>query len=552
MDKIWNEDAAIRKSFAGEIYQIGVAEAKKAVLNALPKHYCDLHINGYIHIHDLEAYGKVYNCSTPVTLNYFAHKDFSKLSDYGKITSIFNGYKSIIMNLAMCQSGGIGFANFDTEISTLFVENGVSFTANNESFFYECVKDFVEWINSTRTRYCREPYYLSFNIGLDISKWGRSATNGLLSVFKDSPLSWVRPNIIFKVNHNINFNNDAPNHDLFILALECTAKRMIPTYLLTDSSSNMLCYPEKIGIMGCRTRVYQNCNGEETTIGRGNLAYTSINLPRIALENSNIEDYYNKLYSIMVDVSAILEARAKALLNCGSDYFDFIKENKLWANGGDINELLTQGTLSIGFIGLSETVEIITGKKFYKDEQAYDMALAIVNFMRDFVDNLRNRKKLNFSLLATPGEMISGRFCELDKIKFSHKVNKKNFYTNSFHIDVDAGIPLLEKIDKEAPFHKLCNGGCITYIEFRSAPLTNTLALLDAIQYAEEKGISYLGFNYPLDICNICGINGTFDVCPKCGSDDIKRIRRISGYLEDLNYFTQGKNAEAKIRKANA
>ena len=159
--------------------------------------------------------------------------------------------------------------------------------------------------------------------------------------------------------------------------------------------------------------------------------------------------------------------------------------------------------------------------------------------------------RLNFSLLATPGEMISGRFCNIDKEIYNHKIHEKNFYTNSFHVDVDSRIPLLEKIQYEAPFHLLCNGGCITYVELYSAPFNNILALLDVIEYAEKVGISYLGFNYPLDICNVCGETGTFDECKCCGSRDIKRIRRVSGYLEDFNYFTIGKKAEVIKRKAN-
>lgn len=333
MDTFEVEDAAIRKNFVGEIYRLGVAEAKKAVLNTLPECFRTLHQKGYIHIHDLEAYGKVYNCSTPIVANYFMRKGLSGQSDCGKIMSIFNGYKSIISNLAMYQSGGIGFANFDSEISSLFEQNSIAFTPENEMFFEECIKNFIEWINLTKTRYCREPYYLSFNIGLETNIWGKKTTQIFLSVFKDSPLSWVRPNIIFKVNHTINFLEYSPNHDLFIFALECTAKRMIPTYLLTDSAMNTLCDPHKLGIMGCRTRVYQNCNGEETTIGRGNLAYTSINLPRLALESLTITAFYSMLDSIMYDVSALLKERTRTLICGDHDYFSFVKENKIWSNG---------------------------------------------------------------------------------------------------------------------------------------------------------------------------------------------------------------------------
>jgi ribonucleoside-triphosphate reductase len=227
-------------------------------------------------------------------------------------------------------------------------------------------------------------------------------------------------------------------------------------------------------------------------------------------------------------------------------------ENKIWTDVDTIDDMLRQGTYSFGFIGISETVEVLIGKNIYNDNEGYSLALKIGRFMREYIDALRTEEQVNYSLLATPGEMLSGRFCEIDKKEFYHSVHKKDFYTNSFHVDVDAGLPLLDKIEKEAVFHRLCNGGCITYIEFKSAPLGNIEALSDGIEYAVNKGISYLGFNYPLDICNKCGYSGTFDICDNCGSTNIKHIRRISGYLEDLNFFTKGKTAEEKHRKANA
>jgi ribonucleoside-triphosphate reductase len=326
---------------------------------------------------------------------------------------------------------------------------------------------------------------------------------------------------------------------------------MIPTYLLTDSEANKKCIPEKLGIMGCRTRVYNNINGPETSIGRGNIANISINLPRISLEAADVKDFFAKLENIMYKTSQLLILRANTMNSRDNNYLQYTFNHKIWTSVNNIEDMLKQGTLSIGFIGLSETVEVLTGKKYFDSQEAYDLGLQIIRFMREYTDKLRVQYKANFSLLATAGEMISGRFCQIDKKIYNAKIQQKGFYANSFHVPVDSSVSLFKKINLEAPFHKLCNGGCITYVEFHSAPLSNTLALEDAIHYAEKQGVSYLEFNYPLDICNNCGNIGTFDLCTKCGSDNIKRIRRVSGYLEDLSYFTDGKIAEEKNRKAN-
>ena len=223
----------------------------------------------------------------------------------------------------------------------------------------------------------------------------------------------------------------------------------------------------------------------------------------------------------------------------------------MWNNVDSAKEMIEQGTISIGYIGLSEAVEILTGEKFYADEEAYSLSIKIISFMREFLDKLSYKERLNYSLLASPGEMISGRFCEFDKEKFDHKVHQKGFYTNSFHVDVDSRLSVFQKIEKEAPFHQLNNGGSISYVELKESINHNHLAIKDIIRFAVKKNISYLGINYPLDICRTCGCVGTFDKCSCCGSDDIKRIRRVSGYLEDLEYFTNGKKAEVAKRKTN-
>lgn len=259
--------------------------------------------------------------------------------------------------------------------------------------------------------------------------------------------------------------------------------------------------------------------------------------------------FFDALQEIMQKCASLLELRAEQLI--ASDKLSYVLDNKIWHGCATVADIIKQGTLSIGFIGIAETVEVLTGEKLHLDKDAYNLARKIVEFMKAFVDQQRLEKSRNFSLLATPGENISGRFCECDRQYFQHPILENGFYTNSYHVEVSSAVPLLTKLQLEGPFHKLCNGGAISYLEFAEAPINNIAGLHDAIQFAEANAVSYLGFNYPLDICKNCGKHGTFDACSRCNSTDIKRIRRVSGYLEDVDFFTTGKVREAAARKAN-
>ena len=216
-----------------------------------------------------------------------------------------------------------------------------------------------------------------------------------------------------------------------------------------------------------------------------------------------------------------------------------------------MKDIFKHGTLSIGYIGLSETMEILTHQKYHESDFSYQKALSFVQIMRNYIDYLRNSYSLNFSLLATSGEYICGRFPALDSIIYPHAINQKEFYTNSFHVNVDSGLNLLDKIKLEGPFHSLSNGGSITYVELASAPLNNIEGIMEIIEFAINNGVSYFGFNFPLDICNDCENSGIFDICNNCGSSNILKIRRVSGYLEIFDYFTNGKKAEVPKRKEN-
>ena len=241
---------------------------------------------------------------------------------------------------------------------------------------------------------------------------------------------------------------------------------------------------------------------------------------------------------------------------CASDIslFPTNQEYKLWCE--DINEVglaetFKHGTLSLGFIGLSEAFEIMRGEKYWANEKNRSMALELVSFMREYIDSLREKLHMNFSLLATSGELISGRFVDIDKSLYKNEVLNKGFYTNSFHVDVDSKLPAYRKLEIEGPFHIYSNGGCISYVELAEAPFGNAEGLDELVEVAVKSGVHYLGFNFPKDVCSECGASGTFDKCPVCGSHHITRIRRVSGYLEVQDFFTKGKMNESKNRKAN-
>ena len=544
------DNAAARDNFVSGLYEESVKQEKNFVLDTLvAPEYAALHRDAAIHLHDLEGYRYVYNCCTPALQDILDVKKFVSKNDFCKMAEVFDKIKSLITSLAVCQTGGIGFANFDIDVADVLEKLNVPFSEANQAIMTDLAALFLKWENTTYTRYCREPYYISLNLGLATSDWGRFVTKSILKAYFEQPIDFERPNIIFKVKKGVNADAADPNHDLFLQALQCTAHRMVPTYLLLDSEPNRGCDPEKLGIMGCRTRVYQNSNGAEQTIGRGNIAYVSINLPRIALQSDSVDDFMKKLGEKALVCKDILLARMETLKK--TQKLGFVFENHLWNKVANMEELVKQGTLSLGFIGISETVEILTGEKMYLSKNAEDLGYSIVKELRKYADDFRRETGLNFSLLATPGELISGRFADADKKKFNHPVLEKGFYTNSFHAEVDSGLSIYDKLRLEGKFHALCNGGSISYVEFNDAPMENIEALEDLVAYATAQGVSYLGMNFPLDICRDCKHKGTFDDCPVCGSKNIRRIRRVSGYLEDLDYFTSGKKREVAKRSAN-
>lgn len=566
MKQLNNDNAANRTSYIGYVYNVGEREYKNRILESLPKEWADLHRDGSIHIHDLDAYDLTYNCLTFDIINKFPYDEFNDFSEQGKIIHLFEFIKDLFNKLGNEQSGGMAFANFDNEIATILNTLNVNWKVYKE-LLKDCIKELILWCNGNHTRMGQTSYYCTFNIGLAENELARFIAYEVINQFEKAGDMVFKPNIVFKVHDGINFKHTDKNYDLLKKSLQCTSKKMIPTYLLCDCKGDKDTDPFKLSIMGCRTRVVDDLYGAKGAMGRGNITNISINLPRLALEVSrnnsqlSIEDkmdlFIKKWDEVARVTKDILLDRYNKVCKRTFDDFPTNSTYHLWCEDfkdkNNLEDVFKHGTLSIGFIGLSEAIEVLTGNKYYKDMDNYLRTLGFVKHMRDYCDFLKNEYQLNFSLLATSGELISGRFIDFDKKIYQSDVDifSKGYYTNSFHIDVDSGLPGYKKIQIEGLFHEICNGGCITYIELGEAPLGNIEGLEEYIDIAVKSGVHYLGFNFPKDVCNDCGVSGVFDDCPICHSKNITRIRRVSGYLEILDGFTKGKKAEEKNRRKN-
>lgn len=564
MKQLNNDNAANRTSYVGYVYNVGEKTFKNEILNSLKPEWSKLHKEGYIHIHDLDAYGLTYNCLTFDLIRKFPYEEFNNLSDSRKILRLFEFIKDLFTKLGNEQSGGMAFANFDNEIAEVLEKLNINYE-NYKELISDSIAELILWCNGNHSRMGQTSYYVTLNIGLAKNESARFIAKTLIDNFLNLGDLVFKPNIVFKVHEGVNLKKDDPNYDLLQLALNCTAKKMIPTYLLCDCKCDKEYNPENLSIMGCRTRVVSDLFGEDSVMGRGNIANISINLPRLALEveqkyaELNIDEKMDKLMNAWDEIASITKdiLLDRYYKTCKRDADDFPTNSSyhLWCEDfkGNLEEVFKHGTLSLGFIGLSEAIEVITKEKYYSGIDNYIRTLGFVKHMRDYCDFLKNQYHLNFSLLATSGELISGRFIDFDKKLFKPDVDifSKGYYTNSFHIDVDSRLPGYKKIQLEGLFHELCNGGCITYIELGEAPLNNVEGLEEYINIAIKAGVHYLGFNYPKDVCNDCGFTGVFDDCPHCKSKNITRIRRVSGYLEILDGFTKGKKAEEKNRRSN-
>lgn len=438
---------------------------------------------------------------------------------------------------------------------------------------YQAMEALIHNLNTMHSRAGAQIPFSSINYGTDTSPEGRMVIKNLLLATErglgngETPIFPIQ---IFKVKEGINYNKDDINYDLFKLACRVSAKRLFPNFSFIDAPFNLKYYKEghpetEVAYMGCRTRVIGNVHdpSREIVYGRGNLSFTTINLPRLGLENrGNIEAFYKRLDETMNLVIEQLIERFEIQARKKVRNFPFLMGQGIWIDSeklsedDEIREVLKHGTLSIGFIGLAECLKALIGSHHGESEEAQALGLEIVKFMRDKVDDISRQYKMNFTLLATPAEGTAGRFVKIDREIYGNieGITDREYYTNSFHIPVYYKIKAFDKIRLEAPYHELTNAGHITYIELDGDPSQNLEAFEKIVRAMKEFGIGYGSINHPVDRDPVCGYTGIIgDVCPKCGREEgvirFERIRRITGYLVGtLDRFNDAKKAEVEDR----
>ena len=438
---------------------------------------------------------------------------------------------------------------------------------------YQAMEALIHNLNTMNSRAGAQVPFSSINYGMDTSPEGRMVMRNVLLATEaglghgETPIFPIQ---IFRVKSGVSFNPGDPNYDLYRLAIRTSAKRLFPNFSFIDAPYNLKYYkpghPEtEIAYMGCRTRVMGNVYDPDREIAprRGNLSFTSINLPRIAIKaKGDVQWFFEELERKMALVTEQLDERLAIISKKKVKNFPFLMGEGVWLDSekldweDEVGEVLKHGTLSIGFIGLAEALKALRGAHHGESEESQNLGLEIIGFMRKYVDKLSEERKLNYTLLATPAEGLSGRFVRLDREKFGviPGVTDREYYTNSFHVPVYYPCSAFHKISVEAPYHELTNAGHISYVEMDGDPLQNLDAFEKIVRFMHDKGIGYGSINHPVDRDPVCGYNGIIgDECPNCHRREdgrpFERIRRITGYLVGtLDRFNNAKRAEERDR----
>ena len=465
--------------------------------------------------------------------------DFINFVNMDKIEKEIDKLESIEFDINMFES----FFKGSEEVRKVFTKAYEIALAKTDRQTYQAMEAFVHNLNTMHSRAGAQVPFSSINFGTDISPEGRMVTrNYLLSV--DAGLGKnetpIFPISIFKVKEGVNYNKEDPNYDLFKLSCKVSAKRLFPNFSFLDSSFNKPYYKEgdfttEVCYMGCRTRVIGNVAdpNKEITPGRGNLSFTSINLPRLGIkhgivtnEKTDMKGFYEELGNLMDLVKDQLLERFEIQCNKRIYNFPFLLEQGVWLDSEKLKpedrlrKVLKHGTLSIGFIGLAECLKALIGEHHGESDKAQKLGLEIIGFMRKKCDEYSQEYKLNFTCLATPAEGLSGRFVNIDKAIYGKikGVTDREYYTNSFHIPVYYNISIVDKLKKEGKYHKLTNAGHISYIELDGDTTENLEAFEKIVRTMKECDIGYGAINHPVDRDPVCGYVGIIgDVCPGCG-----------------------------------
>lgn len=586
----------------GAMLQYGANTAREYNLEYLIKPaIAELHRDGWIHIHDLDFYAWTTTC-TQIELRKLFKDGFNtghgrlrapkSIGSYAALAAIAiqsnqndqHGGQSVVdFDYAMAEGVRYTYQKYlkegyeicerlnDLKDKAWILDYAIEKTTRDT---YQAMEGFIHNLNTMHSRAGAQVPFSSINYGTDTSWEGRLAIEQLLLATEaglghgETPIFPIQ---IFRVKEGVNYNPDDPNYDLFKLAMKVSAKRLFPNFAFIDAPFNLQYYkpghPEtEVAYMGCRTRVMGNVYdpSREIAPGRGNLSFTSINLPRLAIVvDGDIPQFFKLLDGMLDKTMQQLLDRYEIQASRVVKNFPFLMGEGVWMDSDklrpddEVGEVLKHGTLSIGFCGLAECLVALTGHHHGEDEASQELGLKIVKYIRNYCDEKSKQFGMNVTCLATPAESLAGRLLRADRKEFGiiKGVTDRDYYTNSFHVPVYYHLPALKKIDIEAPYHALTNAGHISYVELDGDPTKNLAAFERVVRHMKEAGIGYGSINHPVDRDPVCGYNGIInDVCPCCGRSEadgvpFERIRRITGYLVGtLDKWNDAKRAEERDR----
>ena len=578
------DNANVGNNFSSKLLRIASESNKWHNLYNMPKHLAKAHELGELYFHDLDSYNLTTNC-LHIPTGEVLSRGFN--TGYGTIKAPKRIETAAELSCILLQStqndmfGGQSHPDFDNdmaqfieptrnEIREELLELGIEEKRLDDlvekklrSRIHQAMQGVVYNLNTMHSRAGSQVPFSSVNLGIPNSNDAALICEIFLREYEkglgkgEQP---IFPNIIFRVKKGVNREQDDPYYYLFKIACEVASKRMNPTFMNIDADFNKEYYDKGYipATMGCRTYLMKNVNGEPGCKGRGNIAPITINLPRIGIEaNKDINKFFEILQNRLTLAKEALLHRYSILKKLKVKDLPFVAGQGLMRGSEDlmpddsIEPILKQGTWAIGFIGLAETLYALIGSHNGETDEARNLGLKIIKFIREYTDKLVEETQLNWSCYATPAEGLSGKFIKKDKKIYGiiKGITDKEYYTNSFHIPVNYNISIKDKIDIEAPYHKLCNAGHISYIELDDSPSPEVI--MEIINYAYKRtNISYIGINFHIRYCKECGtsIENNLNSCPKCNSKNIQGISRVTGYLSLDERFGPGKFEERADR----
>lgn len=581
------DNANVGNNFSSKLLRIASESNKWHNLYNMPKYLAKAHEIGEVYFHDLDSYNLTINC-LHIPTGEILKKGFN--TGYGTIKPPKRIETAAELSCILLQStqndmfGGQSHPDFDNDMAEFIEPTREEIRKELKSYgiegekleslieeklndrVHQAMQGVVYNLNTMHSRAGSQVPFSSINLGIPNSKDAALVCEVFLQEYckglgkGEQP---IFPNIIFRVKQGVNREPEDPYYYLYKLACEVASKRMNPTFMNIDADFNKEFYDKGYmpATMGCRTYLMKNINGEPGCKGRGNIAPITINLPRIGIEaNNDIDKFFEILQERLVLAKEALLHRYSVLKNLKVKDLPFVagqglmKGSENLSSDDSIEPVLKQGTWGIGFIGLAEALIALIGEHHGESQRARELGLRIVSFIRQYTDKLIEETRLNWSCYATPAEGLSGKFIKHDKRIYGiiKGVTDKDYYTNSFHIPVSYSISIKDKIEIEAPYHKLCNAGHISYIEVDDSPSPEVI--MDIINYAyKNTNISYIGVNFHIRYCKDCGesLTSNESKCPKCNSRDIQGISRVTGYLSLDERFGPGKYEERIDRRSH-